>query len=31
MNKINSQAQFDVDEQELDAFKAKLRELSDSI
>ena len=31
MNKINSQAQFDVDEQELDIFKAKLRELSDSI
>ena len=31
MNKINSQAQFDVDEQELDAFKAKLRKLSDSI
>ena len=31
MNKINGQAQFDVDEQELDAFKAELRELSDSI
>ena len=31
MNKINSQAQFDVDEQELDIFKAKLKKLSDSI
>jgi hypothetical protein len=31
MNKINSQAQFDVDEQELDIFKADLKKLSDSI
>ena len=30
-NKISNQAQFEVDEQELDAFKAELRELTDSI
>ena len=30
-NKISNQAQFEVDEQDLDAFKAKLKELSDSI
>ena len=30
-NYVSNQAQFEVDEQDLDAFKAKLKELSDSI
>ena len=30
-NKISNQAQFGVDEQELDAFKAELKKLSESM